>query len=68
MTPENAVKIRKFVQDEYGMNITNAQGWCAGRAMVGLRAWQYYETGKRTMRASAEKCLMNAVEKLGDEK
>lgn len=47
--PEEVKALRVGVQDAQGMNITEAQDYCAGELWTSRRAWQQWETGDRTM-------------------
>lgn len=47
--PKDVKALRERVQSAQGMNITEAQDYCAGKLWTSRRAWQQWEAGDRGM-------------------
>lgn len=48
-TSKDIKQLREFIQDEFDMNITQAQDWCADQLYKNRRTWQKWENDERSM-------------------
>lgn len=48
-TREEIAHMRASAQERFGLNITQAQEWCATNLHTSRRAWQQWEYGERSM-------------------
>jgi putative transcriptional regulator len=51
-TPTEVKNLRKMIQSQFCLGITDAQDKCASMVHVSRRSWQYWERGERTMHAA----------------